>query len=424
VEHQSYSYDDDGTFTVSLTVTDDDGATDSVSQSVSVGNVAPSAGFTFEPASPNVTDLVYFNSTGTDSDGSIVNWTWNLGDGTTCSGQHIVHRYSEAGAYRVILTVIDDDGTGNANSHVVNIGRHAFILATSVDPPGAGSVSLSPSGGSYDTGTVITLTASPSPGYIFDHWSGDSSGTSTSVDVTMIEDKSVTAFFTPLNRPPNVSVAAPANGSGVSGVVVVEGSAGDDNGSVQSVEVRVDDGSWDVADGTGSWTYRWDTATVDNGNHTIRVRSYDGKDYSDVVSIPVRVSNNRLPSVEITSPRDGARVNGTVVFTGTASDSDGNETLQAPEIQIEHDGNIHAWTPVAGTTSWRYTWNTTEDENGAYTISMRVSDGDACSNISSIVLTVDNDREQDDAVPGFKCVLLLVAVCIAVALLRRKRAFC
>jgi hypothetical protein len=64
-----------------------------------------------------------------------------------------------------------------------------------VSPTGGGSVS--PSGGTYDEGTDVILTAIPASGYIFDHWSGDVSGNDTSVTITMDANKSVIATFIP-----------------------------------------------------------------------------------------------------------------------------------------------------------------------------------------------------------------------------------
>ncbi|HEY55455.1 MAG TPA: hypothetical protein G4N91_04185 [Dehalococcoidia bacterium] len=68
-----------------------------------------------------------------------------------------------------------------------------YTLAISVDPAGAGSVS--PSGGQYDSGAEVTLTATPASGYDFDHWGGDASGANPTTTITMDSDKTVTAFF-------------------------------------------------------------------------------------------------------------------------------------------------------------------------------------------------------------------------------------
>ena len=68
-----------------------------------------------------------------------------------------------------------------------------YTLTTIVSPSGAGSVS--PSGGEYESGEQVQLTASPDSGYIFDYWSGSASGTTTTITITMDSDKSVTANF-------------------------------------------------------------------------------------------------------------------------------------------------------------------------------------------------------------------------------------
>lgn len=68
-----------------------------------------------------------------------------------------------------------------------------YSLSTSVSPEGAGVVS--PVYGTYDEGTEVTLAITGDVGYIFDHWSGDASGTSSSVTITMDRAKSVTANF-------------------------------------------------------------------------------------------------------------------------------------------------------------------------------------------------------------------------------------
>lgn len=68
-----------------------------------------------------------------------------------------------------------------------------YILTTSVSPSGAGSIS--PSGGEYESGVQVTLTASPARGYSFDHWSGSASGTSPTVTITMDSNRSVAANF-------------------------------------------------------------------------------------------------------------------------------------------------------------------------------------------------------------------------------------
>jgi hypothetical protein len=68
-----------------------------------------------------------------------------------------------------------------------------YALTTDVSPGGAGSIS--PSSGEYESGVQVTLTANAADGYAFDHWSGNASGASTVVTVTMNSDKTLIAWF-------------------------------------------------------------------------------------------------------------------------------------------------------------------------------------------------------------------------------------
>ena len=67
-----------------------------------------------------------------------------------------------------------------------------FSLTTSV----VGSGTVSPTSGTFDKGTVQSLTASPATGYVFSGWSGNASGTTNPVSVTMDTNKVITATFT------------------------------------------------------------------------------------------------------------------------------------------------------------------------------------------------------------------------------------
>jgi hypothetical protein len=95
-------------------------------------NVPPAAAFIFSPVSPIVAGAtsVVFNASGSfDSDGSIVSYVWDFGDGSasqTISGPVTTHVFPDRPAtciefvYAVLLTVNDDRGDrGTASQTVV-----------------------------------------------------------------------------------------------------------------------------------------------------------------------------------------------------------------------------------------------------------------------------------------------------------------
>ncbi len=56
-----------------------------------------------------------------DSDGSIVSYAWNFGDGNTGSGEFASHAYAEDGTYNVTLTVTDNEGATDSDSKNVSV---------------------------------------------------------------------------------------------------------------------------------------------------------------------------------------------------------------------------------------------------------------------------------------------------------------
>ena len=112
-ESASHAFDSAGTYTVTLTVSDDAGGSDSVSKTIGVGtsNESPSASFTTSPSTSAIDETVSFDASGsTDSDGSIERYEWDFGDGTTGTGRTVTHSFESTGDYTVSLTVTDDAG--------------------------------------------------------------------------------------------------------------------------------------------------------------------------------------------------------------------------------------------------------------------------------------------------------------------------
>ena len=106
----SHDYVANKVYNVTLTVRDDYGERNSTSMNVNVLNNPPVANFYWEPSSPTDLDFIYFYSTSNDSDGYIVNYTWQFGDGSIAYGRNVSHKYADNGIYNVTLFVLDNEG--------------------------------------------------------------------------------------------------------------------------------------------------------------------------------------------------------------------------------------------------------------------------------------------------------------------------
>jgi len=95
------------------------------------------------------------------------------------------------------------------------------------------------------------------------------------------------------NEIPLVKISYPRDGAIVSNIVMISGTASDPDGdtTLKKVEVKINDDEWNIADGTTKWSYDWRTYEINNSVYTIRVRSWDGTDYSSVEEIKVNVNN-------------------------------------------------------------------------------------------------------------------------------------
>lgn len=73
--------------------------------------------------------LVTFDgSESSDTDGTIVSYQWDFGDGSTGSGAIVHHTYATTGTYQVALTVTDNDGTSNTASISVAVVKQLTSL--------------------------------------------------------------------------------------------------------------------------------------------------------------------------------------------------------------------------------------------------------------------------------------------------------
>lgn len=159
--------------------------------------VVVTADLASEPVTFTLQNYTFFTLTTAingDGSGSVT------ADGVYTSGTEVmITATANMGSY---FTGWTGDASGLINPLTVMMDNDKSITATfdlltytlSTTTVGNGSITIDPSGGTYNYGTVVTLTATADTGWSFTEWGGDCSGTDTCV-LTMTADRDVTATF-------------------------------------------------------------------------------------------------------------------------------------------------------------------------------------------------------------------------------------
>ncbi len=147
---------------------------------------------------------------------------FSLGAGVTAKSVSFVVGSDVATGNHTIKITVSYGALSNSSAQNIYIEKvsdpppppDTYTLGTSVYPSGTGSIV--PESGAYDEGTQVTITAYPNAGYKFSHWSGNASGTSNPVTLTMNANKNVIANFAVVVEYTLTTSAVPANGGSVS----------------------------------------------------------------------------------------------------------------------------------------------------------------------------------------------------------------
>jgi PKD repeat protein len=124
----SHSYVSAGVYTVTLTVTDNQGATASDALIATITNRPPTANAGADQTTTVGTAVSFNGAASSDVDGTITNYAWTFGDGASGSGVAPSHTYSSAGSYTATLTVTDNKGATASDSAVVTVNAVAATV--------------------------------------------------------------------------------------------------------------------------------------------------------------------------------------------------------------------------------------------------------------------------------------------------------
>jgi len=94
------------------------------------------------------------------------------------------------------------------------------------------------------------------------------------------------------NHPPEVFIESPMEGDTVADVLKTKGIAFDEDDNVQQVRLRIDDGAWEIAEGTTRWSANISTSGLSDGAHTLQVLADDGIDISEIVQVLFAVTSH------------------------------------------------------------------------------------------------------------------------------------
>jgi PKD repeat protein len=133
------------TFNVTLTLTNDQSISASVTKALVVGaSPAPSASFVASPTAPVVGQTAFFdaNASRAAAGHSIVEWDWDFGDGVIASGSSLpltTHTYSIPATYVIVLKVVDEVGLVGTASVPLTVGNGNPTAVLSLNDVGGGS---------------------------------------------------------------------------------------------------------------------------------------------------------------------------------------------------------------------------------------------------------------------------------------------
>jgi PKD repeat protein len=157
------STNDNGTYVITLTATDDDGGAASTSKTVSMTNAAPTA--TAAGAPPNSAEGTAINMTGSATDaGSADTFTygWTVTKNGSAfksgSGASFTFTPTDNGTYVVTLTATDDDGGSDTDAKTIIVNNVAPTAAISWAPTSSPEgTAISMTGSATDPGSLDTL---------------------------------------------------------------------------------------------------------------------------------------------------------------------------------------------------------------------------------------------------------------------------
>lgn len=357
----SHTYTTRGTYTATLTVTDDENQKSMASTEITAGN-PPVAAFTADPTEGSSPLKVSFDASESyDPDGQITLYDWDFGDGTKGKGKFVTHTFTNIADRTVTLTVRDNEGLTDWTSIQIKITANPVARFTSSqkrgEPPLKITFDASNSKPSEKAGSITK--------YEWDF--GDGSGaafgkvvnhtyTKTGVHTVTLQitdnkgfkDSATTEIYV-FKKPIARFSASPMKGSAPLKVSFDASASSDPDGKIKSY-------SWIFGDGTSGSGMKTNHTFTKSGNFKVRLTVLDNDDFNDMIIKEITVYQepnalfNRTPAVGIVPlkvdfdasksfDRDGKIVSYTWNF-GDGSKGEGKKVKHTYEKPGEYNATL------------------------------------------------------------------------------------
>ncbi|TPW19192.1 MAG: Uncharacterized protein FD126_2933, partial [Elusimicrobia bacterium] len=389
-------YGDNGAYTVTVTVADDDGGTSARSFTSTVNNVRPAlaalADRSAAEGSPVVLQGAMFTDPGfLDTHSATVDWGDGTNEAAGVSSKTVIaqHVYGDNGSYAVTVTVTDDDGGTAASTFTATISNVAPSLAALGGQQGAAftdpgfldthTATVDWGDGSIDAAAITSKTVQGQHAYA-------DNGAYT-VTVTVADDDGGTSArnftATVSNAAPSLA-ALPDQNAAEGSIVSLQGATFTDAGLSDTHTATVDWGDGTIESAVvSSKAVQAQHAYGDNGAYTVRVTVTDDDGGSSLRNFTATISNvaPALGTLSNQAAAEGAFVSLLgAVFTDpgfldahSATVDWGDGTTQAAAISSKTVFAQHAY-----------------GDNGAYTVTVTVADDDGGTSARSFTASISN----------------------------------
>jgi len=393
-----HRYDAVGTWTATLTVTDDRGDTHSTTcevEAVLPPNIAPTADCSVLPNPATVGQPATFDAAGsTDTDGQLVAWRWNAGDGSADQdGETITHTWDRAGSFDVTLTVTDDRGGEDTARCPVQVMLPPNVLpvaACSASPLEAdlGEVVSFDGRGSMDPdGTLV--------GWSWDFMDGSPAGVGAQVThmwqaigdypvrLTVTDDRGGTDHadcgvkIVDNNQPPVADCSATADIVEVGFPFILDGSlSSDPDGDLVTFR-------WDPGDGSNAvFGQRVGHIYTGAGSFVLTLTVTDDRGASASTTCPITARSNTPPVAVLTTQNTTYGVGEAIVFNGR----DSYDPDEPDDSIVRYDWDFDDGTTDSGATAQQASHAFTTA--GVYLVALTVTDSHGATDLAEVTVEV------------------------------------